>query len=207
MSRFIVVDDHPLARTAIRALLEKNGHEVVAETAEGNEALSLTLALAPDMLIIDIDINNIDGLEVINTLRSQRNFTPAIVMSGKNADYYAQRSAKSGANGFISKKNNLSDLNIAIEAVKNGYGYFPLRNHSTELLQDSASDAERIKTLSVREFQVLQYLAQGMEVSAIAIRIKISSKTISTYKSRLMDKLGLKTRTELLDFVRRNQIS
>ncbi|MFZ4832469.1 response regulator [Rouxiella sp. Mn2063] len=207
MSRFLIVDDHPLARTAIRFLLEKNGHEVVGETADGNEVLPLMAQLKPDVLIIDIDINNIDGLEVINTLRDQRNFTPAIVMSGKNADYYAQRSARVGANGFISKKNNLSDLNIAIEAVKNGYGYFPLRNNSTELLQDSAGDADRIKSLSAREFQVLQYLAQGMEVITIATRMKISNKTISTYKSRLMDKLGLKTRTELLDFVRRNQIS
>jgi len=98
-------------------------------------------------------------------------------------------------------------LNIAIEAVRNGYGYFPLKSHSTALLEETTSDAERIKTLSAREFQVLQYLAQGMEVITIATRMKISNKTISTYKSRLMDKLGLKTRTELLDFVRRNQIS
>ncbi|QMV52067.1 response regulator [Ewingella americana] len=207
MSRFLIVDDHPLARTAIRFLLENNGHEVVAETADGQEVFGLMTELEPDMLIIDIDINNMDGLEVIENLRTQRNHTPAIVMSGKNADYYALRSAKSGANGFISKKNNLSDLNIAIEAVRNGYGYFPLKSHSSALLEETTSDAERIKTLSAREFQVLQYLAQGMEVITIATRMKISNKTISTYKSRLMDKLGLKTRTELLDFVRRNQIS
>ncbi len=207
MSRFLIVDDHPIARTAIRFLLEKSGHEVVGETADGQEVLALMAQHKPDMLIIDIDINNLDGLAVIKLLRSQRDHTPAIVMSGKNADFYALRSAQSGANGFISKKNNLSDLHTAIEAIASGYGYFPLKSHSRVLVEETADDAERIKTLSAREFQVLQFLAQGLEVITIAGRMKISNKTISTYKSRLMDKLGLKTRMEILDFVRRNQIS
>jgi len=207
MSRFLIVDDHPLALTAIRFLLEKSGHTVVGETADGQEVLSLMAEHKPDMLIIDIDINNLDGIEVIKLLRSRGDYTPAIVMSGKNADFYALRSAQSGANGFISKKNDLSALRTAIEAISSGYGYFPLKSQSNILVEETANDAERIKTLSAREFQVLQFMAQGLEVSTIAMRMKISNKTISTYKSRLMDKLGLKTRMDILDFVRRNQIS
>lgn len=207
MRRFLIVDDHPIARMAIRLLLEKNGHQVVAETGDGAEVLPLVHQHAPDILVIDIDIPTINGIDVIDMLRKSRYMLPIIVMSGKNADYYALRSAKSGANGFISKKNNLDDLINAVNTVCSGYGYFPLRMHDTQLVEMPVDDSARIQTLSAREFQVLQYLAEGMEVITIATRMKISNKTVSTYKSRLMDKLGLKTRKDLLDFTRRNQVS
>ena len=207
MSRFIIVDAHPGALTAIRMLLENSGHIVVGETADGQEVFALMAEHKPDMLIIDIDINHLDGLSVIQLLRSRHNNTPVIVMSGNKADYYALLSAQSGANGFISKKNELSALHTAIEAISSGYGYFPLTIQSSRLMEETANDVERMKTLSAREFQVLQFIAQGLEVRTIALRMDVSNKTISTYKSRLMVKLGLKTCMDILDFVRRNKIS
>lgn len=207
MRRFIVVDDHPIARMAIRLLLEKNDFQVVGETGDGAEVLPLVHQHKPDVLIIDIDIPTLNGIEVIDLLRKSHYMLPIIVMSGKNPDYYALKSAQSGANGFISKKNHLEDLIYAINSVCSGYGYFPLRMHDTRLMEEPADDSARIKSLSTREFEVLQYLAEGMEVITISTRMKISNKTVSTYKSRLMEKLGLKTRKELLDFTRRNQVS
>jgi len=207
MRRFVVVDDHPIARMAIRLLLEKHGNQVVGETDDGGEVLPMVHQLKPDVLIIDIDIPTINGIEVIEMLRKSRYMLPVIVMSGKNADYYALQSARSGANGFISKKNNLEDLINAINSVCSGYGYFPLRMHDTQLMEQPVDDSVRIQSLSAREFQVLQYLAEGMEVIGIATRMKISNKTVSTYKSRMMEKLALKTRKELMDFIRRNQVS
>lgn len=207
MRRFVVVDDHPIARMAIRLLLEKHGNQVVGETDDGGEVLPMVHQLKPDVLIIDIDIPTINGIEVIEMLRKSRYMLPVIVMSGKNADYYALQSARSGANGFISKKNNLEDLINAINSVCSGYGYFPLRMHDTQLMEQPVDDSVRIQSLSAREFQVLQFLAEGMEVIGIATRMKISNKTVSTYKSRMMEKLALKTRKELMDFIRRNQVS
>lgn len=159
------------------------------------------------MMVIDIDINGMDGLELIQSLRMKGNLTPAIVMSGKNAEYYAARSARCGASGFLSKKNNLSDLLLAIEAVSKGYGYFPLGSNWGRDASENNSDADKLRSLSAREFQVLEYLARGMEVKAISECMQISDRTISTYKSRLMDKLSLKTRTDIYEFVRRNHIS
>ncbi|WP_075182678.1 response regulator [Pantoea sp. 1.19] len=207
MRRFIVVDDHPIARMAIRLLLEKQGYQVVAETDDGAEVLPLVQQHAPDLLVIDIDIPTLNGIEVIEQLRKSMFTLPIIVMSGKNPDYYALQSARYGANGFISKKNNLDNLLNAVNTVCAGYGYFPLRINDTRLLEPNADDSQRIQTLSTREFQVLQYLAEGQEVMSIANKMKISNKTVSTYKSRLMEKLGLKTRKDLLDFTRRNQVS
>ncbi|MFZ4214125.1 response regulator, partial [Pantoea endophytica] len=196
MPRFIIVDDHPIARIAIKLLLEKHGHSVIAECGDGEEAVTLVSQLKPDMLIVDIDIPTLNGIEVIKAIRRSGRTLPIIVMSGKNIDYYASQSAKAGANGFISKANNLDDLVNAVNTVRNGYGYFPLNASNTLFENQPIDDSVRLKSLSAREFEVLQYLGQGMEVITIATRMKISNKTVSTFKSRLMPKLELKNRKE-----------
>lgn len=207
MAAFIVVDDHPLARLAIRMLLEKEGHLVVAETDNGSEVVALVRNHRAEALVMDIDLPGINGIEAITLLRSAGVKIPVIVMSGKNPDYYTQLSMKAGANGFISKQNNLSDLSNAVSAVFSGYGYFPLRMHEPYEQTLTASDSEQLRLLSKREFEVLKLLAEGIEIISIASRMQISNKTVSTYKARLMDKLGLKNQRELLDFTRRNNIS
>lgn len=204
MSKFLVVDDHPLARAAIRYILEHKKHEVIAESDDGQETLELVVKLKPDILILDININTMNGLDVINALRKMKNSIPIIVMSGKNSDYYASISARRGANGFISKRNSLSELTTAIDTVLNGCGYFPLRINYDGITENQLNDASKIKLLSRREIQVLEYLSQNMDLIDIAKEMEISNKTVSTYKIRLMDKLGLKSRSELYDFIRTN---
>ncbi|WP_097097888.1 response regulator [Candidatus Pantoea floridensis] len=207
MATFIVVDDHPLARLAIRMILEKSDHQVLAEAGDGDVVQQLLNSHKPDALILDIDLPGINGIDVIAALRATGNRTPIVVMSGKNADYYAVESMKAGANGFISKQNNLEGLLLAVNAVLSGYGYFPLRMHATYDVSAHASDSDKIRLLSKREFEVLRYLAEGKEIISIAGRMKISNKTVSTYKARLMDKLGLKNQRDLLEFARRNNIN
>ncbi|MRT26935.1 response regulator [Enterobacteriaceae bacterium RIT697] len=207
MAAFIVVDDHPLARLAIRMLLEKEGHVVVAETGNGSDVLALVKNHNTDALVMDIDLPGINGIEAITLLRSAGIKIPVIVMSGKNPDYYIQLSMKAGANGFISKQNNLSDLSHAVGVVFSGYGYFPLRISEHYEKTSTASESEQLRLLSRREFEVLRYLGEGVEIFNIAARMQISNKTVSTYKARLMDKLGLKNQRDLLDFTRRNNIS
>ncbi|WP_370443452.1 response regulator [Klebsiella michiganensis] len=207
MAAFIIVDDHPVARLAIRMLLEKEGHHVVAETDDGSEVVDLVRDHNADALVMDIDLPGINGIQAITLLRAAGVKIPVIVMSGKNPDYYTQLSMKAGANGFISKQNNLSDLSYAVGAVFSGYGYFPLRMHESYEKTSSASESEQLRRLSRREFEVLKYLGEGVEIINIATRMQISNKTVSTYKARLMDKLGLKNQRDLLDFTRRNNIS
>jgi len=207
MFKFIILDDHPLARLAIRSMLEKEGHCVLAETGEGLSLFQLVKDCNPDGLIVDIDLPDINGIDVIMKLRSTGFRLPVLVMSGKNADYYAAESIKAGANGFVSKQNHLDDLSNAIKAIFSGYSYFPFRVNLTNLDPRNNEDGKKIQLLSKREFEVLKFLAEGKEIVAIACRMKISNKTVSTYKARLMDKLGLKNQRDLLEFTRRNQIS
>ncbi|KKB02731.1 response regulator [Pantoea anthophila] len=207
MAAFIIIDDHPLARLAIRMLLEKDGHSVVAESDSADDVVSLVRQHGAGALIMDIDLPGISGTEAIALLRAANIRVPVIVMSGKNPAYYTQLSMKAGANGFISKQNSLADLSQAVSAVFSGYGYFPLRMHETWEESVADPDADRLKLLSKREFEVLRYLGEGREIVNIAARMEISNKTVSTYKARLMEKLGLKNQRDLLDFTRRNNIS
>jgi len=203
MSSVIIIDDHPIVRMAIRVLLENEGHIVVADTGDGKLAIELIEKHYPDVLIVDIDLENIDGLTIIEQLRAQSYPGIIIVLSGKNADFYSPRSARAGANGFISKKKHLSELIQAIQLSKRGYGYFPLRKgHGDEF--DSLSDSQKVESLSAQEFQTFQYLIRGLENIKIGKRMNISNKTVSTYKTRLMEKLGCRNQLELFDFARRN---
>lgn len=206
MAKVIIVDDHPIARMAIQFLVEKEGHSVVAESGDGAETLSLIDELHPDILVIDIDIATLDGLEVVRTLRANSYPGIIIVISGKNPEFYSPRSALSGADGFISKKNNLPEIITAIRAAQNGYGYFPLKRFESPQSQMAIDDRERLGMLSPQEFQVFQHIVKGLENMKIAAKMKISNKTVSTYKSRLMDKLGCKTQLDIFDFARRNNL-
>ncbi|RAY76278.1 DNA-binding response regulator [Enterobacter cloacae] len=204
MANFLVIDDHPLVRLAIRFLLEKNGHSVSLESDDASEIISSLKSNNVDGIIIDIDLPGEDGIEAIRKIRTIGIKTPTIVLSAKQSDYYINESMKVGANGFISKKNNLGDLSLAVNAVFSGYGYFPYRIR--DLYNNANTDHELIKKLSDREYEVLIHLAEGKELSAIAIRMGLNYKTISTYKSRLMEKLLLKNTKEFLDFVKRNNL-
>lgn len=206
MTKVLIVDDHPIVRMAIRFLIEKEGYIVAAETGDGVEALALVDEIYPEIVVIDIDILTINGIEVVKALRKKSFPGVIIVISGKNPEFYAPRSAMSGADGFISKKNNLPELVTAIKAAQSGYGYFPLKRFEPAQAQQALDDQERLKTLSPQEFQVFQHIIKGLENIKIAGKMKISNKTVSTYKSRLMDKLGCKTQLDLFDFARRNKL-
>ncbi|OIX90535.1 response regulator [Pantoea sp. Ae16] len=206
MAAFIVVDDHPLARIALRLLLEQAGHTVVAETDRGEDATHLVRRFAAEALVMDIDLPGIDGIQAIASLRAEDIHIPVIVVSGKNTEHYAAQSLKAGANGFVSKQNHLSDFAGAVSAVFSGYGYFPLHTHQACLSQGPAPDTARLNTLSRREFEVLRYFSKGLDISGIASCMQVSNKTVSTYKTRLMHKLNLENHRDLLDFARRHAL-
>jgi len=206
MAAFIVVDDHPLARIALRLLLEKAGHTVVAETDRGEEVTQLVRRFAAEALVMDIDLPGIDGIQAIASLRAEDIHIPIIVVSGKNTEHYAAQSLKAGASGFVSKQNRLSDFTSAVSAVFSGYGYFPLCTHQACLNQEPNPDTALLGMLSRREFEVLRHFSKGNDISGIAACMHVSNKTVSTYKTRLMQKLNLENYRDLLDFARRNAL-
>jgi len=207
MASFIIVDDHPLLRLAVRNVLEKENHSVLAEASDGKDLLKLLLNSKADILILDIDMPGPDGIDIICDIRQAGIHIPIIVISGKNPSFYVPLSIRAGANGFISKKNSLDVLMSAVNAVISGYGYFPFPKNEIYNSSYSKTDAERLQSLSRRECEILHLLGSGKELISIARQLKISTKTVSTYKARLMQKLALKNHHHLLDFTRRNNIN
>ncbi|MBK4786074.1 MAG: response regulator [Pantoea sp. Pent] len=206
MANFIVVDDHPMARMAVTFLLEKEVHSLIAETDDGREALELVDQHYPEIVVMDIDIHSINGIEVVKTLRAT-SFPGIIIVSGKNQSFYAIQSIRCGANGFISKKDNLPEIITAIRAAQNGYGYFPLAGINAPPEQSSTHpDIRLLESLSPQEFLVFNYLLKGMDNMRIANRMNLSNKTVSTYKGRLLEKLHCKSLRDLFAFANRNHM-
>lgn len=207
MANFIVVDDHPMARMAVTFLLEKEGHSLIAETDDGREALELVDQHYPEIVVMDIDIHSINGIEVVKTLRARSFPGIIIIVSGKNQSFYAIQSIRCGANGFISKKDNLPEIITAIRAAQNGYGYFPLAGINASPEQSSTHpDIRLLESLSPQEFQVFNYLLKGLDNMRIANRMNLSNKTVSTYKGRLLEKLHCKSLRDLFAFANRNHM-
>lgn len=210
MQNVLIVDDHPVARFAVRMLLEKEGMTVVAETGDGLDAVSLIKQLRPDLVVIDIDMPSLNGIEVVQRLRKNGYQGGMLMLSAKDNDHYIKRCANAGADGFISKKNQIIELHDAIRALRGGYGYFPrslARFHAVDAtLNDADIEKNKIAELSTKELQVLLYLAKGEKVINIGVLMHISDKTVSTYKSRMMQKLELKNMMELYDFAQRNHL-
>ncbi|MDA5546266.1 acid-sensing system DNA-binding response regulator EvgA [Yersinia massiliensis] len=200
----IIVDDHPLARIAIRNLLENEGIAVSLEASDGAEALALIESHQPEIVILDIDIPTLTGIEVVETLRKKQYTGIIIVVSAKNNIFYGKRSADAGANAFVSKKEGMANITAAINAAQNGYSYFPFS--LSGFIGSLNSEEEKLQSLSSQEIKVMRHILNSMDTAQIASEMNISSKTVSTYKSRLMEKLECRSLMELFSFASRNKI-
>lgn len=201
----LIVDDHPLACMAIRSLLENEGVTILAEAHDGAEALKLMKNINPTIITVDVDMPGINGIEVVETLR-QRNYTGIIiVVSAENSRFYGKRSADAGANSFVSKKEGMANIIYAIHAGMHGYSYFPFSLNG--FIGSVSSEQKMLESLSAQEMKVMRYLLNGIDNKETAAAMNLSGKTVSTYKSRLMEKLGCKSVIDLFSFANRNQIS
>ncbi|CNH90803.1 putative two-component response regulator [Yersinia massiliensis] len=200
----IIVDDHPLARIAIRNLLENEGITVSLEASDGAEALALIESHQPEIVILDVDIPTLTGIEVVEALRKKQYNGIIIVVSAKNNIFYGKRSADAGANAFVSKKEGMTNITAAINAAQNGYSYFPFS--LSGFVGSLNSEEEKLQSLSSQEIKVMRHILNSMDTAQIASEMNISSKTVSTYKSRLMEKLECRTLMELFSFASRNKI-
>ncbi|HBP5574924.1 response regulator [Pseudomonas aeruginosa] len=206
MSRILIVDDHPVIRMAMKMLLEAEGHQIVGDTDNGVDAISLGRELKPDLVILDIGIPRLDGLEVISRLMVLALPLKILVLTGQSASLFALRSMQAGAAGFVCKQGGLAELVTAVNAVASGYSYFP-SSAMRPVQQDAYSDdVELLGRLSDREVSVLQYLSQGYSNKQISEQMFISNKTVSTYKARLLLKLNAGSLVDLIEFAKRNTL-
>lgn len=201
MHKILIVDDHPTIRFAARLLMEREGYEVVAEAHDGVSAVSLSQEHAPEVVILDLGLPRLDGLSVLERLRALDPPPRIMVFTGLPPRLFAKRCIEAGASAFVRKDEDLSILLGALKAVLSGYSYLPDALHLTPRAQ---TEDDRLERLSNREFEVMRQLAKGASNNEIAEAMILSSKTVSTYKTRIMDKLQVHSLAELLDLANRH---
>lgn len=207
MFNALVVDDHPFIRASVKVLLGAEQFEIVAEAANGVDAVRLAREHVPDLIMLDIAMPLLDGLEVIRRISALGLPSKILVLTSLEASFYAMRCMKAGASGYVSKAGSLEELTRAIKVIKDGYSYFPLlSNSSVRAADNQASEHELIGKLSDRELTILQQLARGFSNKEIGESMLLSNKTISTYKTRLIEKLNVKSVVYLAEFAKRNKL-
>ncbi|AIR90119.1 response regulator transcription factor [Pseudomonas cremoricolorata] len=205
MHSILIVDDHPVIRLAVRMLLENQHYKIVGESDNGVDAMQMVRESKPDLVILDISIPKLDGLEVLSRLQSMGLPMKVLVLTAQSPALFAVRCMQSGASGYVCKQEDLGELLSAIKAVLSGYNYFPSQAINTTLQQDNR-DLELFRLINDRELMVLQLFAQGRSNKDIARGMFLSNKTVSTYKKRLMQKLQVETLVELIDIAKRNAL-
>lgn len=207
MSQVVIADAHPVTRHAVRMLLEQEGHQVAGEAENGVDALQLCLENQVDLLILDFDLSRLNGLEVMRRLHARGVQVPVLAFSSQISEDIVRRFMQAGASGFVGKQVDMSELSLAIGIVLRGRSYFPLHLLSSVNVSETLADErELLSRLSNREVSVLYFLASGLTNQQIASELTLSEKTISTYRSRLQQKLNLHSLAELIDFARRNAV-
>jgi len=197
MIRVVLADDHHLVRQALRALLEKAGDiEVVGEAADGPEALALVERLLPDVLVIDIAMPHLNGLEAVGRLRSLEVKTRALILSMYADDTLVRQALRNGAKGYLLKRAVTEELLLAVRAVSRGDTFLcpevagPVLNGLVDAPLP-IRDLGPLDQLTSREREVLQLVAEGHTNRAIATHLHLSEKTVEKHRGHLMAKLSV----------------
>ncbi len=203
MIKVLLADDHSIVRAGLRRLIEESGDiEVVAEAADGKEALLKTAEESPDVAVIDISMPGVDGLEVVTRLHSLRPELPILVLTMHEEEQYVIRAVSAGAMGYVTKRSAPEELVRAIRKLYGGGRY--LSEAASEALAfrvaRGAGGKSLLHPLSNREVQVLRALALGKTNREIAETYNLSVKTVDTYRARLLNKLRLRNNAELSRF-------
>jgi DNA-binding NarL/FixJ family response regulator len=202
MIRVLIADDHPIVRQGLRQILaETTDMELAGEAVNGQEALEQVRQESWDVLVLDITMPGRSGFDILKELKYEQPHLPVLVLSIHAEEQLAVRVLKAGASGYVTKENAPNELVSAIRKVVNGGRYISPR--VAEILAFGLNDnpqRPRHETLSDREFQVMQLMAGGKTLIEIAEELRLSAKTVSTYRTRLLEKLNLKTNAELMRY-------
>lgn len=207
MLKAMIVDDHPFIRSTVKMILNSEKFEVVAEAGNGSDAVQLAREHKPELILLDISMPKLDGLTVLGRLSAVNPAAKTIVLTSLCPTFYSRRCMNAGAAAYVSKTDDLSELVRAISVVMSGYTFFPnLTINSVRKSDVWATELKLIHSLSERELVVFQQLARGMSNKQIGEDMLLSSKTISTYKARVIEKLNVSSLVHLADIARRNDL-
>lgn len=207
--KVLIADDHGLVRSGLKGLIQDcPGMEVVAEANNGENAIRQAGLTKPDVVVVDISMPGMDGLEVITRLKAMDPSIRVIVLSMHELEYCVVQALDNGAEGYVTKSSAPEDLVKAIQKVHGG-GRFLSEKASELLALRFTMDSEKLNPLarlSQREKQVLRGLARGKTILELSEIYAISPKTVSTYRNRLLEKLNLKNNVEIALFAVRNNL-
>ena len=191
--RVLLADDHALMRDGLKALLTASaGIQVVAEVGNGRDAVRRAAELRPDVAILDISMPELNGIEAARMLRTGCPGTRVVILSMHSSSEHVFRAFEAGAAGYLLKDSAGSEVQAAVRAVHAGRRYLSGAIAALEAsLQRAAGQAGPLDSLSARERQVLQLVVEGHSSAEIARRVHLSPKSVDTYRSRLMKKLGV----------------
>jgi two-component system response regulator NreC len=211
-TRIIIADDHEIVRNGLRSLIEKeDGTEVVAEADNGREAVRLALQLAPDVVIMDIAMPDMNGIEATRQIITALPGTKVIALSMHADKRYVIEMLKVGASGYILKDNAYEELSRAIDTALNNHTYLSPQvseiviGDYVKLAQSANGSA--FSLLSAREREVLQLLAEGSSTAQTADRLCLSVKTVETYRQHIMEKLNIRNIAELTKYAIREGLT
>ena len=208
--RVLLADDHQLLRQAMRLMLEMQEQiEVIAEASDGREAVDLTDRLKPDVVLMDLAMPGLNGVEATGQIVKQNPRTKVLIVTGYVDDRRVLTALRAGAHGYVVKRSDINELLLAIQAVNLGNPYFSQslahgRSPVEYLLQ--ARGEGPADSLSPREREVLQLVAEGYTNQEIADRLVVSVKTVEAHKAHIMAKLKAQNRTDLIKYAIRQGI-
>ena len=208
MIHVLIADDHALLRRGVREILEESGMNItVGEASSATEALKAVLNQAYDIALLDIAFPDGNGLDLLKEMRAQRPHMHILLLSMYPEAHYAQRALHLGASGYLAKNSAPDELMNAIQKVMAG-GKYITPALAEQLAMKISADFEipAHEKLSDREFQVLIALGTGKSISEIAADLSLSPKTVSTYRSRLLEKLELQTTADIIRYVLENKL-
>jgi DNA-binding NarL/FixJ family response regulator len=207
MIRVLIADDHKIVRSGIRRMLEDHEDiQIVGEATDGHEAIQKALETTPDIVLLDISMPGMDGLDVTKQLKTMDPNVRILVLTMHAEEQYAPRLMRAGVMGYVTKHAAPEDLVEAIHVVHSGGRFISpaLAKNLAWLYLGKKADLTPVESLSDRELQVLCLLAQGNTNREIAESLHLSPKTIDTYRARVLEKLNLRNNAELTLFAVRH---
>lgn len=208
--RIIITDDHLMVREGIKQLLELDGDiSVIGEASDGIECLELIDNIIPDVLLLDINMPNMNGLEVLEKIKEKKMKVRTLILTIHNEVEYLMKAVDIGVNGYVLKDSELSVLKEAIFTVANGETY--IQSNLTSLLKHKIDQTEieknvALNNLTRREVEVLKLLAEGLFNKEIAYKLSISEKTVKNHVSNIFKKISVSDRTQAAVYAIRNNI-
>jgi two-component system, NarL family, invasion response regulator UvrY len=202
MIKILIADDHPIIRHGLKQIIsEESDMKICGEAENGNQIFELIKEKDFDILILDISLPDINGIEVLNKLKKNHPDLSVLVLSAHSEDQYALRTIQAGAMGYLNKITATEELVNAVRKIISG-GYYTSPNLSDKLLSVLKNNKKSIRheDLSPREFEIMRMIATGKTVKEIADKLFLSIPTVYTYRSRVYEKMKMKSDNEIIQY-------